>query len=132
MGQVIFEMKSQDVKIGSVKKDKKNSTEEKNQDTIKKSNSKKEYQGLKKTLYFCVGAKVYLTRNINPELGLFNSSPGVITDIVYKIGQDPQTHLPEFVLVEFDKYKGEKTNNKKLFPIVPITVRSDDNTSSRT
>ena len=57
---------------------------------------------MKKTLYFAIGAKVYLTKNINTSLGLFNSSPGVIVDIVYKIGQDHENHLPDYVLVDFE------------------------------
>ena len=39
--------------------------------------------GLKKTLYLCNGAKVFISQNLNTSLGLYNSSPGTVVDIVY-------------------------------------------------
>lgn len=54
----------------------------------------------------CKGAKVYLTQNLNTSIGLYNSSTGIIIDIIYEKGADPQIDQPKYVLVEFDKYKG--------------------------
>ena len=83
-------------------------------------------KGLKDIVYLCVGAQVYLTRNLNTELGLFNSSPGVVKEIVYAEGSDPMHDLPEYVLVDFPNFKGSKTEGRNLFPVKPMTVLSDD------
>ena len=40
-------------------------------------------QNLASTLYFCIGAKVILTKNICQVIGLYNGSAGTIIDIVY-------------------------------------------------
>ena len=77
---------------------------------------------MKKLLYLCVGAKVYLTKNKMVPYGLYNSSPGTIKEIYYKIDSNHKTDLPEYVLVEFDNYKGPTTDGKKLFMIKPETV----------
>jgi hypothetical protein len=40
--------------------------------------------GLRKEVFLCKGAQVYLTLNLNTKLGLYNSSPGTIIDIIYE------------------------------------------------
>lgn len=61
---------------------------------------------MKNEIFLCKGAKVYLTQNLNTSIGLYNSSTGIIKDIIYEQGADPQIDQPKYVLVEFDKYKG--------------------------
>lgn len=45
-----------------------------------------EYWGLKKMLFLCEDAEVYLTVNLNVNEGLYNSSPGKVKKIVYEEG----------------------------------------------
>ena len=109
------------------KKNQKNQIQGKSQTSQKNVNqSKIEFQGLKKVLFFCVGASVFLTKNLKNDLGLFNSSPGVIKEIYYPNGSDPTRDLPEYVLVEFENFRGPRTDGKKLFPVRPVTIVSDD------
>jgi hypothetical protein len=42
------------------------------------------FNGLKRVLYLSKGAKVYLCMNLNTNIGLFNSSEGIVIDIIYK------------------------------------------------
>ena len=46
--------------------------------------------GLKNKLYLSVGAKVYLCLNMNVSMGLYNSSQGVVKEIIYDKGADPK------------------------------------------
>ena len=50
-------------------------------------------------------------------MGLYNSSPGTIVDIIYHQDSDPSKDLPKYVLVELDNYKGELIRGRKIFPI---------------
>ena len=82
------------------------------------------FNGLKRVLYLSIGAKVFLCKNLNTEAGLFNSSEGEIMDIIYEKNADPTRDLPNYVLVKFEKYEGQKN---KVFPVFPITVTNDKN-----
>jgi hypothetical protein len=80
------------------------------------------FNGLKNILYLSKGARVYLCKNLNPKAGLFNSSEGVIIDIIYEKNADPKKDLPKYVLVKFDKYEGSAD---KIFPVFPINILND-------
>lgn len=56
--------------------------------------------------HFCVGAKVALKgRNIEPKWGLFNGTIGIVKEIIYEDGKNPNLgHLPVYVAVEFPSY----------------------------
>ena len=43
------------------------------------------YKNIKNLLYLSIGAKVFMTTNINTSIGLFNSSEGIVRDIVYEV-----------------------------------------------
>ena len=53
------------------------------------------FMGLRKSLYLCKGAKVIMNNNLNTSLGLYNSSPGEIIDILYEQGTDPNESIPK-------------------------------------
>jgi hypothetical protein len=65
---------------------------------------------------------VFLCKNLNTEVGLFNSSEGTIIDIIYEDNADPTQDLPKYVLVKFDQYKG---SSDQIFPIFPINILND-------
>ena len=81
--------------------------------------------GLSQVLFLCKGAKVTLTANIDVAYGLYNRSPGIVTDIVYLSGRRPPNDMPDFVTVEFSHYTGPAfiEANPKLVPIVPVQRR---------
>jgi PIF1-like helicase len=72
----------------------------------------------------CVGARVEIKgRNILPQLGLFNGAMGTVLDIVYNVGESPNSgNLPRYVLVKFPSYIGKPfiNENPKVIPIVPL------------
>ena len=62
---------------------------------------------------------MFISQNLNTSLGLYNSSPGTVVDIVYEKDSDPNEDLPKYVLVELDNYNGDKFEGKKIFPVEP-------------
>jgi len=75
---------------------------------------------VEETLYFCEGAKVFLTRNLNFPYRLLNGSEGSIHSILGKVGDK----VPSVVFVHFPSYSGpapEIRDGKKLIPITPIS-----------
>ena len=62
--------------------------------------------GLIRTLYVCKSARVHLTTNINVKFGLFNGAVGNVMDIICSRGKSPQDGFPNFIIVEFPKFKG--------------------------
>ena len=72
----------------------------------------------------CRGARVALTGiNLNPLIGLYHGSMGVVRDIVYDESKSPHTgDFPVYVLVEFFQYCGVPFIPE--FPLyVPITTQ---------
>jgi hypothetical protein len=63
-----------------------------------------------------------MTSNLNVSIGLYNSSPGTVVDIVYKEGADIDTDQPDYVLVKFDNYRGPQLNGENIFPVKPLLV----------
>lgn len=55
-----------------------------------------------------VGARVALTdANFTPKWGLFNNAMGIVREIVFRRGGNPNNGcLPVYVVVEFDNYRG--------------------------
>ena len=79
--------------------------------------------GLQPKLLVAKGARVMLTVNLWPSVGLCNGSTGLVVDIIYV----PNTHppsLPVAVIVKFDSFSGPSfTDNKpSCVPIPPITA----------
>jgi hypothetical protein len=60
-----------------------------------------------------------MTSNLNVSIGLYNSSPGTVVDIIYKEGANLDTDQPDYVLVDFENYKGTKLNGENIFPVKP-------------
>ncbi len=58
--------------------------------------------------FFCVGAKVALSnRNFHPGWGLHNGACGIVDEIIFESGSNPnEGGLPSYVVVDFPLYKG--------------------------
>ncbi len=84
--------------------------------------------GLIRTLYLCKTARVNLTVNINVRYGLYNGAVGTVKDIVYAEGKAPNDEtFPDFIVVDFPKYKGPPwiTENPTWIPICTVERRLD-------
>jgi hypothetical protein len=52
-------------------------------------------------------------------MGLYNSSPGTIVDILYRENECHEVNMPFCILVLLDNYQGELINDQKIFPVFP-------------
>ena len=79
------------------------------------------YSGLKSTVHITIGSRVMLTNNIWVRAGLINGAQGVVVDVVFQ----SQDELPEYVLINFDDYKGPRIypdeDKKTWVPIFKMT-----------
>ena len=100
-----------------------------------RSNHFDDIRGIPKLLEICIGARVEIRgKNLMPSWGLYNNSVGIVEDIVFKQNKLPNLgHLPLYVLVNFNTYRGPAFISQKptLVPIAPITVRCDKKCCSR-
>ena len=84
----------------------------------------------------CVGARVCLTGvNLNPLIGLYHGSMGIVRDIVYDDPKSPNTDdLPSYVLVEFVQYCGENfiPGLPRYVPVPAQTVMCNNKCCFRT
>ena len=84
--------------------------------------SSQEMLGLEAVLYICKGARVMLTMNLWPQVGLCNGTTGVVVDIIYAGNHQPPD-LPIAVIVKFDNYTGPSISAiPDCVPIPPITA----------
>lgn len=88
-----------------------------------KNISAQEMLGLQPKLLLAKGARVMLTMNLWPSVGLCNGSTGSVVDIIYEPNTQPPL-LPVAVIVQFDSFSGPSfTDNKpSCVPIPPITA----------
>lgn len=89
-----------------------------------------EMYGLQPVIFLAKNAKVMLTMNLWPSVGLCNGATGTVVDIIYKTGlQRPS--LPIAVVVHFDHYRGPSLCDSKpgCVPICPVIVTSQSLTS---
>ena len=89
------------------------------------AHAEKDFTNLHENLWLSVGTPVYLTVNLNPAIGLYNSSEGVVVDIIYHDDDKNGENLPKYVLVEFDEYKGLKFDERNIFPVAPIELNNE-------
>ena len=75
--------------------------------------------GLHPHILISKGAKVMLTMNLWPSVGLCNGSTGTIIDIIYVENHAPPD-LPIAVLVKFDYYSGPSFANMPSCVPVPL------------
>ena len=84
-------------------------------------------------IYISKGAKIILTANLNPELGLYNGAIGTIIDILFYNKDLDNYHkkkpinlmgcMPDCIIVKFDSYKGlvsASDSESKCVAIKPI------------
>ena len=93
-------------------------------DLAKKASSD-EMSGLEPCIFLAKGARVMLAVNLWTDVGLCNGATGTLIDFIYANNTEPP-HLPEAVIVKFDKYRGPSISDpiSSCVPICPITVTS--------
>jgi hypothetical protein len=73
-------------------------------------------------LHICIGARVMLTENLWPAIGLCNGSLGTVHSIAWAPGADWREEPPMVIMVAFDGYNGPvsylRTDDGR--PVVPI------------
>ena len=67
--------------------------------------TEEEAENLSAEPYVCIGAKIMLTTNLWDEVGLANSSMGIIHNMSWDVGLDI-SFIPSVILVEFNGYDG--------------------------
>jgi hypothetical protein len=86
----------------------------------------KQDSGIESVLNICREAKVQLMgKNFEPDWGLFNSSIGVVKEIVFNKDENPlDGTLPEYVIVKFPDYCGHPwiPDKPKWVPIPPVEL----------
>jgi ATP-dependent exoDNAse (exonuclease V) alpha subunit len=77
----------------------------------------------------CIGARVMMTRNIWPAVGLVNGAQGTVKDLGWAPGADVTRDPPCVLMVRFDQYDGPAFEVEGVeVPYVPIfPVRQDFN-----
>ena len=82
--------------------------------------------GLYPVFFLSVGARIMLTANLWPEVGLCNGAAGTVQHILYQEYKDPPD-LPIAALVNFDHYDGPSflDHHHHCVPIPPITSEWD-------
>jgi hypothetical protein len=90
---------------------------------LAKKISSEEMSGLQPMVFLAKGAKVMLTMNLWPSVGLCNGATGIIIDFIYKNNHQPPD-LPIVVIVQFDDYRGPSIcdTQPSCVPICPVTV----------
>ena len=84
--------------------------------------SSQEMLGLEAVLYICKGARVMLTMNLWPSVGLCNETTGIVVDIIYAANHQTPG-LPIAVIVKFDNYTGPSISAiPNCVPTPPITA----------
>ena len=95
-----------------------------------------QFNGLASHVELSDEARVILTQNINPEVGLMNGTQAVVKQIVYAPGthpnhENPACRLPACILVDVPKYTGpiffEDAAKRTWVPIFPRTISDADN-----
>ena len=81
--------------------------------------------GLEPVVFLAKGARVMLTTNLWPSVGLCNGATGTIVDIIFENNHQPPDLLIA-VIVKFENYRGPVFDQEKpmCIPICPITVSS--------
>lgn len=82
-----------------------------------------EMYGLEPLVFLTKGAKVMLTMNLWPKIGLCNEATGKVVHIVYQTNDQPPD-LPIAVIVKFDNYTGPSISEttSACVSICPVTV----------
>ncbi|XP_028394482.1 uncharacterized protein LOC114518676 [Dendronephthya gigantea] len=88
-----------------------------------KKNSPADMSGLEPVVFLAKGAKVMLTMNLWPSVGLCNGATGTVIDFKDQVDQRPP-HLPIAVIVQFHEYNGPSISDTlhSCVPICPVTV----------
>ena len=85
--------------------------------------SPSDMSGLEPVVFLAKGAKVMLTMNLWPSVGLCNGATGRIIDYIYQVEHQPP-HLPVAVIVKFDDYNGPSISDTlhSCVPVCPVAV----------
>ena len=90
--------------------------------SIAKTINAEEFSGLQPLLFLAKGAKIMLTMNLWPDVGLCNGATGTILHVIYQNNHQPPD-LPIAVIVNFDHYTGPSIISE-LPSCVPIYALS--------
>ena len=82
-----------------------------------------DFSGLQPLLFLAKGAKVMLTMNLWPAVGLCNGATGTVIHFIYQNNHQPP-NLPIAVIVKFDNYRGPSISETlpSCVPICPVTA----------
>ena len=85
--------------------------------------SPSDMSGLEPVVFLAKGAKVMLTMNLWPSVGLCNGATGTIIDYIYQVEHQPP-HLPVAVIAKFDDYNGPSISDTlhSCVPVCPVAV----------
>ena len=91
--------------------------------SIAKKMTPDDMSGLEPVVFLAKSAKVMLTMNLWPDVGLCNGATGMIIDFIYHLNHQPPV-LPVAVIVQFDDYRGPSISNTlpSCVPICPVTI----------
>ena len=81
---------------------------------VAKKISPDDLSGLEPILFLAKGARVMLTMNSWPSVGLCNGATGTVVDIIFQSNHEPPD-LPVAVIVEFENYTGCIKKTESMF-----------------
>ena len=93
---------------------------------LAKNISPDELSGLQPSLFLAKNAKVMLTMNLWPSVGLCNGATGIVRHLIFQHDHQPPD-LPIAVIVQFDNYRGPSISHgmPSCVPICPCTASTE-------
>ena len=92
---------------------------------LAKKMSSEDMSGLEPVIFLAKGARVMLTMNLWPSVGLCNGATGTVIAFIFKNNHQPPA-LPIAVIVQFENYTGPSLidTQPSYVPVCPIAVSS--------
>ncbi|KAK3922134.1 ATP-dependent DNA helicase [Frankliniella fusca] len=102
----------------------------KHNNSVAKSGTAEDAEGLEHTLVLAKGCNIMLTYNLWTEMGLVNGAKGTIVHILFEDGEEPPAGSPKIIMCKFQNYQGPGVGPDNLVPIPTITRFWDKNGTS--
>ncbi len=77
---------------------------------------------LQPTFYVSVNSKIVLNWNMSTQYKLCNGTTGTVKDIIFAAGENPSTHLPIAIVIEFPLYDGPAFFDNVIDPLTGQVV----------